>query len=301
MIINLNEGFAPFGPGIPIKNFLFPSRCELNVRVPPEAFSDPGFDGKVLVTARVSSSDDIMSVMFVADALDRIDEVKEKHLFLPFMPYGRQDHIVAPGEALSLEVVARMIVSCGWNRVTVFDPHSDVTAALLGKEARVITNLELVRKVLEGKTGYRVASPDAGAYKKVGKLADELGIDDVASCGKVRDPRPENRGKILRMTVPEADYTGLDIYLIDDIIEGGRTFIGLAQEFKKRGAAHAYLIVSHPVLSFGDAEVQKHLDGIYTTDSFAPVGTFDPNFVKVTPLSDLVVASTKGAVSCTTP
>ena len=279
IIINLNDTFAPFGAGLPIINALFPSRAELNVRIPLPSFKEVGFDGDVLVTARIVSSDDIMSIMLVADALDRIREVKRKSLYLPYMPYARQDHIVAAGEALSLKVIARMINSCNWDRVGVFDPHSDVTAALI-ERVEVTSNLKLVKRVLDGKSNYWMLSPDGGAFKKVGKLADELGYDrQVIVCGKVRDPRPEYKGRIMGMHVPEMDYQGLDVYMIDDIIEGGRTFIGIAQELRKRNAGKIYLIISHPVLSWGDTEVAKHLDGIFTTDSFVPVGTYDTTFV----------------------
>lgn len=288
LTINLKSGFAPFGVGIPLTNALFPSKCELNARIPLSPFLAKDFDGTVLVTARISSSDDIMSVMLAADALDRITEVKRKLLYLPFIPYARQDHIVAEGEALSIAVFARMMNSCGWDRVTVFDPHSDVSASLI-QNVQVVSNCALVKKVLEGKKDYWLLSPDAGAYKKIGKIADEIGYDrEIIMCGKVRDPRPENKGKIMRMHVPEMDYQKRDVYILDDIIEGGRTFIGIAEELKKRNAGNIYLIVSHPVLSYGDAEVQKQLSGIFTTDSFMPVGTFDPNFVKVIPLCDII-------------
>ena len=279
IIINLDTDFAPFGAGLTITNSLFPSKAELSVRIPLPPFKEAGFDGNVCVTARVASSDDIMSLMLVADALERIPEVKTKCLFLPFMPYARQDHIVAEGEALSLKVIGRMINSCNWDKVTVFDPHSDVTAALI-EHIEVTTNIKLVQKVLEGKSNYWLLSPDGGAYKKVGKLADEIGYErQVIVCGKVRDPRPEHKGKIMGMHVPEMDYQGLDVYMLDDIIEGGRTFIGIATELQKRNAGKIYLIVSHPVLSWGDTEVRKHLDGIFTTDSFVPVGTYDKDFV----------------------
>jgi len=198
---------------------------------------------------------------------------------MPFMPYARQDHIVAKGEALSLKVVAHMINSCDFDQVSVFDPHSDAAAALI-ENVDVVTNLALVEKVLEDKSDYWIASPDAGAYKKVGKIADELGYDrQVISCGKVRDPRPENKGKIIGMSVPKMDLEGKDIYIIDDICEGGMTFMTLAQELRKQNAGKVYLIVSHAVMSRGDAEIKKHLDGVYTTDSFAPVGNIDSNFV----------------------
>jgi ribose-phosphate pyrophosphokinase len=230
-----------------------------------------------------------MKIMLIADALKRIRIVKEVSLCMPFVPYARQDHITAEGEALSLKVFASMINSCCFDEVIVFDPHSDVVAALIDN-VHVYSNLQLVKKVLEGKSDYWLVSPDAGAYKKIGKLADELGYDrQVISCGKVRDPRPENKGKILGMSVPSMDLGGKDAYIVDDIVEGGRTFITLAKELRKQNVGKVYLIVSHGVFSQGDEEMKTCLDGVFTTDSFVSVKPVDPNFVQRIPLCDILI------------
>jgi ribose-phosphate pyrophosphokinase len=230
IVLNLTSGFEPFGSGASFTNAMFPSNCELNIRIPGSAFVyqteeniGPLFNGRVVVTARVSSSDDIMRIMLAADALNRLKEVKETVLFIPYLPYARQDHIVAPGEALSLSVMAKMINMCGFDEVIVFDPHSDVAVALI-ENITVHSNLKLVKIALEGKSNYWLASPDAGAYKKVGKLADQIGYNrQIIACGKVRDPRPGNNGKILGMSVPQIDLQGQDVYIIDDIVEGRMT------------------------------------------------------------------------------
>jgi ribose-phosphate pyrophosphokinase len=287
-IFNLSKGFEPFGAGLPFTNGMFPSGCELNIRIPEDSFASPTFDGRVTVTVQVSSSDDIMKIMLMADALKRIRSVKEISLVMPFVPYARQDHIVAHGEALSLTVIASMINSCGFDEVVVFDPHSDVATALINN-VRMVSNLSLVQKVLEGKSDYWIASPDAGAYKKIGKLADQLGYDkQIISCGKTRDPNPANKGKILGMNVPKIDLGGKDVYIIDDIVEGGRTFITLAKELRKQNVGKVYLIVSHGVFSQGDAEMKEHLDGVFTTDSYVAVKDVDPNFVRRIMLCDIL-------------
>lgn len=295
IIFNLSNGFEPFGAGSSFVNGMFPSGCELNIRISEDSFdpvryeeniTGPAFDGCVMVTVRVSSSDDIVKIMLIADALKRFRVVRKISLCMPFVPYARQDHIVAPGEALSLKVIARMINSCGFDEVIVFDPHSDVTAALIDN-VRVHSNQEFVEKVLEGKSDYWLASPDAGAYKKIGKLADKLGYQrQIISCGKVRDPNPANKGNILGMSVPNVDLEGKDVYIIDDIVEGGRTFITLAKELRKQNVGKVYLVVSHGVFSQGDEEMKEHLDGIFTTDSFTSVKPVDQHFVQRIALCD---------------
>ncbi|MGY0040936.1 phosphoribosyltransferase family protein [Pedobacter sp. NJ-S-72] len=59
-------------------------------------------------------------------------------------------------------------------------------------------------------------------------------------CNKVRDV---SNGKIKQITVDQDDLGGKDCFIIDDICDGGATFIGVAKELKKRNAGKVSLIV----------------------------------------------------------
>jgi len=58
---------------------------------------------------------------------------------------------------------------------------------------------------------------------------------------------------------------------VDDICDGGGTFIGLAKALKQKNAGNLYLAVSHGIFSKGFNELNKHFTKIFTTDSFKTI------------------------------
>ncbi|MAX71916.1 MAG: hypothetical protein CMC76_12600 [Flavobacteriaceae bacterium] len=71
--------------------------------------------------------------------------------------------------------------------------------------------------------------------------------------------------------VYEDDLQGKDCLIVDDICDGGGTFIGLAKELKKHNAGNLYLAVSHGIFSKGLEELNQYFTKIFTTDSFKTV------------------------------
>ena len=121
-------------------------------------------------------------------------------------------------------------------------------------------------KVLEGRTGYMPLSPDAGAEKKVRKILKAIDYKGrPALCSKYR----VEGGKIEDVEISVRDFEGQDVFIFDDICEGGATYIGLAEEIQKRNAGKIYLVVSHGIFSAGfDRLKHSGIKHIFTTDSF---------------------------------
>jgi ribose-phosphate pyrophosphokinase len=95
-------------------------------------------------------------------------------------------------------------------------------------------------------------SPDAGAEKKIFAFAKELGFENVVRAGKVRDV---SSGKITgtEVYVPEpALYkTDKDFLIVDDICDGGRTFIELAKKLRPMTTGKIKLLITHGIFSKG--------------------------------------------------
>jgi len=63
---------------------------------------------------------------------------------------------------------------------------------------------------------------------------------------------------LIKMTVPEdTDVEGKDVFIPDDICDGGWTFKLLAQELKKRGARSIHLHVHHGLFSNGISNLSE--------------------------------------------
>jgi ribose-phosphate pyrophosphokinase len=200
------------------------------------------------------------------DALRRMG-VKEIELECLYFPGARQDRVCSPGEALSVKVYADMINAMEFSCVSILDPHSEVTPALINN-CYEISNLYLVRYAIGKANDFVLVSPDAGANKKIKSLASSLSFYhdlDVVNCDKTRDVAT---GNLTGFEVYADDLNGKDCYVVDDICDGGGTFIGLAEELKAKGAGDLYLIVSHGIFSKGFKELRKHFKKIYTSNSW---------------------------------
>ncbi len=256
-IINLDKDFKPFGEGIEFQKFDFPSGCEPHIKLPAIA------DEQVKITCRIQSANDLLLLLLTTDALKR-SGVKRLECFIPYLPFARQDRVMVKGEPLSVKVISELLNTQVFEKIQIYDAHSEVSFALLNN-SDAITNHSFVEEVLKDKTGYLIISPDAGAYKKIFKVCQHLNYkDEIVLCNKTRNV--EN-GNIISVTCAVNDFQGLDLYIIDDICDGGGTFILLADELKKRNCGKVNLIVSHGIFSKG-VDALTNIDHIYTTDSF---------------------------------
>ncbi len=203
---------------------------------------------KVRINTRLNSSDDVMNLCLAVDALRNMS-VNYIEVFVPYIPYARQDRVMVPGEPLSIKVFAGIINNLNLNKVIVFDAHSDVSVALLNN-CQNIANYEMVKHFLTGLniSDYILVSPDLGAYKKVDKLAQKVNYKGQIATGiKVRDLAT---GQIIKSDVNTDDLKGKACIVVDDICDGGRTFIELAAALKDKNAGDLYFIASHGIFSY---------------------------------------------------
>jgi ribose-phosphate pyrophosphokinase len=259
MVLNLDKNFKPAeGDEIQFETFTF-SGGEPHIKINPklETFS------KVTVTHRLKSFNDLGVLCLAVDALQRMD-AKLETLIIPYFPAARQDRVMVNGEPLSVKVYAEIINHLNFKKVIVFDAHSEVTPAVLNN-CRVHTNHEFIKQVIqEIGSNVLLISPDGGALKKIYKVSEFLGGLDVVECSKSRDVKT---GLLTGFKVYSDDLQGKDCLIVDDICDGGGTFIGLAAELKNKNAGKLYLAVSHGIFSKG-FESLKCFERIFTTDSF---------------------------------
>ena len=215
--------------------------CHLKFLIPIEE------GDKIRLTIRLNTSDDIMNLCLAVDAL-RTMNVHYIEAFIPYVPYARQDRVMVPGEPLSIKVFAKILNSLQLDKVFVFDAHSDVSVALIDN-CRNIPNYEMVQYFLDELqlSDFVLVSPDLGAYKKVDKLAEKIHYKgEIATGIKVRDL---STGQIIKSDVNTEDLNGKACLVVDDICDGGRTFIELAAALKAKNAGDLYFIASHGIFS----------------------------------------------------
>ncbi|MGO4877451.1 ribose-phosphate diphosphokinase [Pedobacter sp. AJM] len=263
-MINLDPDFTPLGENnaISYKSFLF-AGGEPHIKIS----GDFNQNEAVTITQRINSFNDLGLICITVDALKRMG-VKEIHLYIPYFPAARQDRVMIPGEPLSVKVYADIINALALASVTVFDPHSEVTPALLNN-CITISNHKFIEKVIkEIGTGVKLISPDGGALKKIYKVSEFLGGAEVVECSKSRDVKT---GRLSGFKVYTDDLGGADCLIVDDICDGGGTFNGLAEALQAKNAGKLYLAISHGIFSKGFDDLSKYFEQIFTTDSIKSV------------------------------
>ena len=189
---------------------------------------------------------------------------------------ARMDRVMTNGEPFSLKVIAGMLNCAAFHKVKIFDPHSEVSTAVIEKSF-AIDNISFVKDVLikysathiaDDQSKYCLASPDAGALKKIHKVAAALDHMEVVECMKERDPRT---GKLSGFKVFAENLAGKTCFIVDDICDGGGTFTGVAAALKQLGASKIVLIVSHGIFSKGTSI--NDVDEVYCTDSYKEISS----------------------------
>lgn len=245
--------------GREIRSSLFPGG-EVHVNV-----EDMSIESINSVIAYLYSSDDVMKLMLTVDAMRRENPECYIGLEIPYLPYGRQDRVCHKGEAFSLEVICKMINSLECN-VTVTDPHSKRTIDLIDNcivdtQEDVFLENDFFDVIQE--KNLILVSPDAGASEKVRYLSEKYRLDAVY-CTKERD---KVTGYPI-VVVPEGNYKGDNFIVIDDICDGGRTFINLADKLLLEGAKDLYLYVTHGIFSNGFKELRTYYKHVYCYHTF---------------------------------
>lgn len=208
---------------------------------------------------------DIFDLLLIVDALKR--EGIQAQLDLPYVPYSRQDRTTQWGESFSLKVFCDLINSLKFEYVFINDPHSYVTPALLDN-CIITTQKEIFNHkigTITEERPYYLISPDAGAAKKIHNFDRYSNCLGVIQCDKIRDTvTGEIKGMRLldwgHPYVPNADYI-----VIDDICDGGATFIKIAAELDKVQLGGRYiLMVTHGFFTKG-LEPLHMFDEIHTS------------------------------------
>lgn len=232
------------------------------------------------------SSDDLVDMMLAVNALRNMygHEIKIT-LHVPYFPFSRQDRVMTEGESFGLQVVVDIIKMCNFDSVTTWDIHSDVAGAMF--PAGVFGNVSqdkvwanrikdlahLAELELNGKTV--IVSPDAGALKKIYKVAAATGLP-VVEAKKIRDVAT---GNIVKTEIDGSQLSEFEqVVIVDDICDGGRTFVELGKVIRDSGfRGKLVLCVTHGIFSKGLDVFTEYFDEIHTVNNIGGVDLVNYN------------------------
>lgn len=246
------------------------------VQVSIDNIKAPGADC-LRIISNIKSSDDLMEVLIATDALRRYYDALPIELNIPYLPYSRQDRVMEPGQSLSVRVFAKIINAQKYARVITWDCHSDVGPALINNCDNVpvedlLTQTALSRSdYISAEVGTHntvLVAPDAGAIKKVTKLSQRLGIPFLRA-DKTRDVKTGNiTGTVVHPNPEIETLEDKHFLIVDDICDGGRTFIELAKVLRPLTKGTINLYVTHGIFSQGVKVFDGVIDRVFVANPF---------------------------------
>ena len=221
---------------------------------------------KAVITAKIRCAGGIQALAQLKSVIDHYGPVHDTSLYMGYVPYARQDRVCAEGEANAIKVFAGQINAMEFNKVVTVDNHSDVSTALINNVANM-TKEDLFENIAIPFEDYDVfVAPDFGAAKEVQALTIKYDKRFVQGFKK-RNP---DTGALTGFGhyCPEGELDDLHVLIIDDLCDGGGTFLGLADDIKAYHLpAELALYVTHGIFSKGTKALTDTFDDVYTTDT----------------------------------
>jgi ribose-phosphate pyrophosphokinase len=202
-----------------------------------------GSDIIIIQSADFPQNDHIFELLCLISIVKRIDASSIK-VVVPYLAYSRQDKVFRPGEAISAKMLLTMIVQAGATEFVTVDLHAPEVLENLGIPATSLDTAPLLAEYLKSRELVNpvVISPDKGSRDRSAQFASLLGAELVL-FDKSRD---RITGEI--DMEGEAELSGRDVAIVDDIIATGGTMATALGIAKKAGARNLYALCSHALL-----------------------------------------------------
>lgn len=229
---------------------------EPHVRLRPEFVRDHDDRFRPMIVSSASNWNDLVTIR-IGDGILKDNGIKATFV-VPYMPFSRHDRKNDRLDSMPISMVKEILAPV---HVLTIDPHSDVTNEWFPNypQSEVV---KLYDKASLFANDAMVAIPDAGATKKTYSWLDGR---DVVQCLKTRDPKT---GKLSGFHVINSKLVkDRHVVIVDDICDGGGTFLGLANELHAAGASSLRLAVSHGLFTKGFDDLLRKFARIYTLDT----------------------------------
>ena len=226
----------------------------------------------VKVVMRVRNAEDLFLLMQLSDILHR-QEVVVDELHIPYLMSMRCDRVFSFDRPFSLKIVSDIVKGVGARCTYIYEPHSMRCVDFTNCAEKSIS-LSLLLEYLGSST---ICFPDKGAKDRYDEYRLKI---DTLLCEKVRNV---DTGVLegFKVVNPEVFFGG-EITLVDDLCDGGGTFMGLATHLRKLNPTKLRLVVTHAVQKQGILNVASAYDEVVITNTYKDWASCElPSNVKV--------------------
>lgn len=188
------------------------------------------------------------------------------NLHVPYLPFARQDKDIANDATFALHPFTDMLNWLRCDEVTAVDAHNPSATKYLLNNFRNIEIPEVHEEILKVVNPDLVVFPDAGAVTRYPYLRKNPYIvfekDRDQQTGTIRGHALTQAGN------PEKLVDGAKLLIIDDLCDGGATFLSIAKAVNAQFKDVKFgLFVTHGLFSKGRKILEDAGFKLYTTNS----------------------------------
>lgn len=217
-----------------------------------------------LIQSTYPSSDNLMELLLMVDAAKRAS-ARSIVAVIPYFGWARQDRKDKPRVSIGAKLIADMLSAAGINRLITMDLHADQIQGFFNVPVDHLYASAIFTTYINtlDKENLVIATPDVGGTKRASSYAKYFGFPMVI-CYKLR----KKANEISEMQII-GDVKGMDVLLVDDIVDTAGTITKAADLMMVNGARSVKAIASHAVMSDPASErvEQSALSEIIFTDS----------------------------------
>ena len=197
-----------------------------------------------LVQSTFPNSDNLMELLLMIDAAKRAS-ARNIVAVIPYFGWARQDRKDKPRVCIGAKLVADLLSVAGINRLITMDLHADQEQGFFNVP---VDHLYASTIMLPYVTSLNlknlcIATPDVGGSKRASVYAKYFDCPLVL-CNKTR-----KCANIVSEMQVIGDVKGMDVILVDDIVDTAGTITMAANLMKEKGANSVRAIASHCVMS----------------------------------------------------
>ena len=217
------------------------------------------------IKVHFENDEDLMHLIFLKGHLDDLNI--KCNLIIPYLPYSRMDRTEGI-TVFTLKHLCKLINALKFESVTIYEPHSEVSTALLDRVKVVDMSQALAEKLLKelnnGEEDVCLVYPDAGAAKRYDK---KISCGNILIANKERDFKTGHIKKL--QMLGDMEGKSFKAIIVDDLCSKGGTFKLTASKLKEMGATEIYLVVTHceNTIFQGDLLGDDLIKEIHTTNS----------------------------------
>lgn len=223
----------------------------------------------LVILTRICNSDDLFILMQLSDIVNR--RGLSCTLYITYLLAARTDRLFSWNTSFTLKIVMDVLKSFN-SEIMILDPHSEAANRLSDNRVYEINFINMLinyTDIFDDSDNIVIVAPDEGAKDRLEHIVtSSIFRNPIIYCSKTRD----ESGKVTEVKVKSESPIQVNkktrLIVIDDLCDGGGTFMAIAPELKRYEVKEIDLLITHSIQLDGLKKVSSVYDKVITSNSY---------------------------------